>query len=103
MINISLTKTNDYVSGFIVEGHSTYAEHGKDIICASVSALSQTILLTLVDIYGDKCKYITRSGYLKLELLDEYSLKEVQLLFRAFVVGIKAIAEEYPKYIKLSK
>lgn len=28
-------------------GHSNYAEHGKDIVCAAVSAIMQTTLLGL--------------------------------------------------------
>ena len=29
-----------YDNGFIIDGHAGYAEAGKDIVCAAVSALS---------------------------------------------------------------
>lgn len=31
-----------YDNGFIIDGHAGYAEPGKDIVCAAVSAISQT-------------------------------------------------------------
>lgn len=40
----------DLASGLVVikaEGHANYAEHGKDIVCASVSTVLQTAVLGL--------------------------------------------------------
>ena len=36
MINIKL-----YKNGFVINGHAEYNDHGKDIVCAGVSAISQ--------------------------------------------------------------
>ena len=39
MIKIQINKTNNKYSSLIVSGHSNYDEHGKDIVCAGVSAV----------------------------------------------------------------
>ena len=59
MIEIKLYK-NDMGNyhRYEVEGHAEYAEYGKDIVCAGVSALTQSALFTLEEM----CINI-RSGY----------------------------------------
>lgn len=42
MINITI-----YDNGFEIEGHAGYAPKGSDIICAAVSALSQTCRISI--------------------------------------------------------
>ena len=37
----------DRVSGFLARGHADYEEHGKDIVCAAVSAVLQAARLGL--------------------------------------------------------
>lgn len=99
MINITINKTNGLASGFVVAGHSCYAKNGNDIVCSAISALAQTLLLTLKEIYDYKCSYSVRNGYLKVRVLDVESLGEVQILFRAFKLGVDAIAEQYSRYV----
>jgi len=40
MINIIVKYKKNFVKEIIVSGHSDYAEYGKDIVCAGVSAIS---------------------------------------------------------------
>ena len=47
MINITI-----YDNGFEIEGHAGYAQKGSDIICAAVSALSQTCRIVLLSWQG---------------------------------------------------
>jgi uncharacterized protein YsxB (DUF464 family) len=37
-----------YRTGFTVEGHAEYAEHGADIVCSAVSAMTQMTLASLM-------------------------------------------------------
>lgn len=43
MINIYLTKNS-----ITIDGHADYAESGKDIVCAAVSAVLQTTQIGLI-------------------------------------------------------
>jgi uncharacterized protein YsxB (DUF464 family) len=46
MIQIQTSQHNGYMK-IEVHGHANYDEHGKDIVCAAVSAIMQTALLGL--------------------------------------------------------
>ena len=83
------------VIGFEVSGHSSYAEKGYDIICASISMLAintvnaiKAFTQTQLDVYLDD------DGYLKMmvkDILEEDAL----LLINAFVLGALDVAEKY--------
>ena len=54
MITITMHRDKEYrYTGFTISGHADYAEEGSDIVCAAVSALSQTALLGLME-YASK-------------------------------------------------
>ena len=43
-----------------ISGHAGYAELGKDIVCAGVTALMQTLIQSIKDLAGDEIEI----GYL---------------------------------------
>ena len=49
MIEVSVRK-----DGIEVSGHAGYAENGKDIICAGMTALVQTLIKSVGDLTEDK-------------------------------------------------
>lgn len=46
MVKILVSKSDGELT-ISMKGHAGYAEHGQDIVCASVSAIIQTALLGL--------------------------------------------------------
>lgn len=68
MIKVRFTKDSggNYM-GFLVEGHSGYAEKGKDIVCAGVSTIVQATLLYL-DRLGSVYECKIEEGYTKVTL-----------------------------------
>ena len=49
MITITMHRDKkDRYTGFTIKGHADYDEAGSDIVCAAVSALSQTALLGIM-------------------------------------------------------
>ena len=44
MIKIKVSKEGNKYKNIVITGHANYAEYGKDIVCAAVSA---TVLTTL--------------------------------------------------------
>ncbi len=103
MINVTIYKDNQNLSyRYIVEGHANYNKYGKDIICAAISALVQTILVTLDEICGITYKVVQDRGFIEVLVFEEdIALKEVQALFKALEIGIEAIEDEYQKYVRL--
>lgn len=85
-----------YIGKGVVEikGHSGYAEMGKDIVCAGVSALFYAF-----------SGYLEQKGWLmeaEIASGDSYIIfKEGGEAVGMLKEGIKQIAEAYPKYVKL--
>lgn len=52
MIDISIRR-----DGITISGHAGYAPAGQDIVCAGVSALTQTLIKSIEDLTSDKIKY----------------------------------------------
>ena len=67
MIRIKMEKDRQgRLCGFIVEGHADYAEEGSDIVCAAVSALTQTALLGIIRYAGEAKRGVVGSSYVEL-------------------------------------
>lgn len=102
MIEVKIYKNDkNLFYRYKVEGHSNYDIYGKDIVCAGVSALSQTIFLALNEICNLKYSIDDEKGYMDVFILDKnLNKKEIQILFKAFEIGIKSIQESYPKHVR---
>ena len=63
--------TVDKYKGYKVEGHALYAEPGKDIVCASVSVLSQSVLLQLQNMADIDYRYTDGLLVVRVEVLED--------------------------------
>ncbi len=102
MIKIQINKTNDKYSSLLVSGHSNYDEHGKDIVCAGVSAIVTGGLNALIIENKKKISYRVNDGYVNVDVLDIEDDK-LQLIMDVIVVQLKTIEESYKKYVKISE
>ncbi len=104
MITVTVYRTGTEISGFIVEGHSGYAEEGMDIVCASVSILSYTTLNSMNLVAGIEPEDLSydvdnETGFMSLRTLVNNDKTDV--LYRSFMVGIELLLEDYSDYITL--
>ena len=107
MTKIKLFKSNGYYTGFECSGHTGYNKNGEDILCATISGITQAIVLGLKEAC---CVEINierndSSGYLKVELieqiLDSASITKTQVLFETLKCAIEDLVEGYSKYISM--
>lgn len=83
----------------IITGHANYAPPGKDIVCAAISALTQTLKASAEELTEDKIKFVISPGRADI---DYKNLSDkAQLLMDSFLVGIKMIADEYPDNVRV--
>ena len=89
MINIMIRKNR-----IEVKGHAT----GSEIVCAAVSALTQTLVQGLVEITQDSVSWLADSGNMIIEwkVLSDSG----RVLIDAWYLGICSIQENYG-YIKI--
>lgn len=95
MIAVSVQKDRITVSG-----HAGYAEAGKDIVCAGVTALTMSLVKSLNDLTEDKIEYEISPGRVDIHCGN---LSEAgRLLVDSFFIGICLIAEEYPDNVRVA-
>ena len=86
--------------GITVNGHANYAETGKDIVCAGVTALIQTLIKSIGDLTEDKIEYEISPGRADIHYGD---LSEAgTLLVDSFFIGICQIADEFPDHVRIA-
>ena len=85
--------------GIMVSGHAGYAETGKDIVCAGVTALVQGLVRSIESLTSDQIQYDITPGRADIYFKD---LSEAgKLLVDSFFLGTCLIADEFPEHIKL--
>ena len=91
-----------------IDGHANSAEYGKDLVCCAVSILAESLSR-----YLDRKEEAGELRYLVNEIAEgrvyisadpcRWDLKETVGAFEVIREGLKAIAEEYPEYIKMEE
>lgn len=91
--NVDLLKS---ISGFRSEGHAGYAEHGKDIVCASASVLVANTVNSIHLFTSDEFFYDENeeSGMIELKITSEVS-PESSILLRSLFLGMRGIQDMY--------
>ena len=94
MIAVSVRK-----DGITVSGHAEYAEAGKDIVCAGVTALFQSLIKSIEDLTRDKIEYEVEPGraYVKFKNLSDQGKDLVD----SFFIGVCLIADEFPDRVRI--
>ena len=67
---VLLIVVNVSTTGITVDGHAGYAETGKDIICASVSVLTQGLVHSLESLTNDEISYHVSNGHIDINYKD---------------------------------
>lgn len=88
-------------NGITVDGHAGYAEPGKDIICAAVSALTFNLISSMEALTEDPIEYEADDpGHINIHFKD--LSEQGKLLIDSFFIGISSISEAYGKeYVQL--
>ena len=106
MTDIKLFKKDNVFVGFECSGHTGYAEFGKDILCATISGITQSVVLGLKEV----CKINVnlskkdRSGYIKVVIpknLNDDKVKSAQILFETLKASIEDLVGGYSDYISM--
>lgn len=96
MIEVSRSKESIRICG-----HAGYAEHGKDIVCAALTALSQTLIMSVEELTDDEIQCEISPGRAEIHYRD---LSEAgKLLVDSFFIGIERIAEAFPQNVHTKK
>ena len=106
MISISIVEDKfGTIRGFEIQGHSGYAESGKDIVCAAVSALAYTAVGAISDMHKEPL-WKSEDGYMKCIVPDELvgdSRRVVNTIMNTIIIGFKQIELSYSEYVRIDE
>ena len=107
MIKITIIKSGDNVTAINCEGHSGYAESGSDIVCASVSVLTQNAQKTFEEILHINTNFVVNENIPSLSIslpnMDGEKAKMAYLIMNSTANGLRDIASSFPKYINIKE
>ena len=101
MTTVTFHSAQGRIDGFLVEGHSGYAEAGADIVCAAVSAAVGLTECTINEVLGLRAPVKAREKDARISLklpngLSEENEYTCQNLLTGMMVYLQAMGEEYP-------
>ncbi len=85
--------------GIEIHGHAGYAEAGKDIVCAGMTALTQTLIRSMQGLTRDEIEYEVSPG--RADIHYGNLSEEGKLLLDSFFIGVCLIADEFPEYVRI--
>lgn len=107
MIKVTFTERGKKLS-LRLEGHAGYAEHGKDIVCASASILAYTLERNVKDV--ENLGYLASPPSIQMDSGDTIISCEakgyadfivVKSMFTFAIKGYSLLAHNYPQYVRL--
>ena len=107
MIDVTYSNNAElFALSLTIKGHSGYAEHGKDIVCASASILAYT-LAHMVSLYEGKLvdmptiELASGDTIIACECKHRDGYATVLKAFQFAVEGYSLLARNYPQYVRL--
>jgi uncharacterized protein YsxB (DUF464 family) len=102
MLKVTFTESGKKLS-LRLEGHAGYAEHGKDIVCASASILAYT-LASIVDSFDIESTINLASGdtTIECECDDAEIYDKVADAYHYIEMGYALLVHNYPQYVRLN-
>ncbi|MBR5948454.1 MAG: ribosomal-processing cysteine protease Prp [Clostridia bacterium] len=106
MTTVTVLYNGARIVGFRAKGHAGYAEHGEDIVCAAVSAITQTALIGITENIACPCRVDLSDGKLEL-IIDDSAESEkrekAELILGVMLSGLRSIESQYDNYLKVKK
>lgn len=101
MINIKVSGSV-YHMEMEIKGHAGYAEPGKDIVCAGVSAIAFTLCGYLLEVDAKaRTEIDEKTGHMHIKTEENNSL--IRNAFEMAEVGLAQIAQAYPEHVTIEK
>ncbi len=103
MTEISVGLSGGIALGLTVQGHTGFAPRGKDVVCAAVSALVQSLLFGFDSVLGaEEVKWSQDDSKARISL-DWRNVpgSEKDVLVRTVIGSLREIARIYPDNVRI--
>ena len=100
MTQIAFSHCGGYLSGFVMQGHTSdnASEKGR-LVCAALSSAAYMCANTLTEVIGLKCDTEVRDGYMRIEVAGD--LCPAQQCLKGLRLHFGELKTQYPQHITL--
>ncbi|MBN2402363.1 MAG: ribosomal-processing cysteine protease Prp [Spirochaetes bacterium] len=88
-----------------VNGHAGFGSRNSDIVCAAVSAVIQTAVISITKVAGVHQKVRQKQGFLNsvipINKLDAAALNKVYIIINSMLAGLEEIIKIHPEALKI--
>lgn len=99
MIRITITQKNNKIDSLEIKGHANFAEYGKDLVCAGVSAISVGGLNALATLNDKNIELKMSDGYILIRNTSQNA--EAQTILNTIIIQLQTVKEIQKDYIKI--
>ncbi len=103
MVKVIFEKSGEHFIGLRVSGHAYSDKPGRDLVCAGVSTLAQTLVDAVEALGGVSEEDIdcsVESGFLEMRIKPSDANDVIDIVFKTMIIGIEGIQGTFPKYVK---
>lgn len=97
---VTITRTKDRI---IIHGHAGYAEHGKDIVCAGISTLAQTLIQSLDILTDDEIEFYIDEQSATIDIKFWTLSERAQVLVESFFIGVEGVHLAFPDFVQIDQ
>ena len=105
MVRVTVLRERGTPVGFELTGHADQGAYGEDIVCAGISAITETALLGITDVLKLDAATVREDGHVRCELSRETAgedLEKAAVVFNTMIAGLESLRQAYPKSLKFS-
>ena len=105
MVRVTVFTERGTPVGFQLTGHADQGAYGEDIVCAGISAITETALLGITDVLKLDAATVREDGHVRCELSRETAgedLEKAAVVFNTMIAGLESLRQAYPKSLKFS-
>lgn len=99
MIKIKVDYKDDHVKEVKVTGHAGYDEHGKDIVCASVSSIVITSANLILKINKEKVSIKQEEGLIEIKVLKKDDT--INMILLNMIDMLEELSKDYKENVKI--
>jgi uncharacterized protein YsxB (DUF464 family) len=105
MIKLTLNQVNSSLISFTVSGHSNFGKKGNNLLCAGVSTLIQTIIISFKKVLCINISLDVDDGFINCKFPANLTTAEndkVSLLMMTMICGMEDLKKQFPKEININ-
>ena len=105
MVRVTVIREQGTPVGFELTGHADQGAYGEDIVCAGISAITETALLGITDVLKLDAAWTREDGHLRCELSRDTAGEDIEkaaVVFNTMIAGLTSLQKAYPKSLKFS-